>query len=93
MATRCTCGAGHETFGACIRAKGIRIGWARSAAGLDRSEDKAKERELALYKSARDQGVQPDGTRTRQSQMALEVSDRTGRAYDGADKAGSLFGA
>jgi len=81
--TRCTCGLGHLTFGACVRAKGIRIGWCQSVKGLDATAERLKDRELALYKSARDQRIQPDGTTTAQVERALEMSDRTGRAYDG----------
>lgn len=84
METRCTCGAGCPTFGACMRRKGLRIGWCKSQDGLDATAEKAKNTELALYKSARDQGVQPLGTRMEQSRHALDVSDLTGRPFDGA---------
>lgn len=82
MGTRCTCGQGHETFGACIRAKGVRVGWSQSAKGLDATEEKNKWRELNLYKTARDQGIQPGGTQEHQVRAALDVSDKTGRAFN-----------
>lgn len=78
------------TFGACIRAKGIRIGWSRSAAGLDRTEEINKERELSLYKQARDQGIQPGTTNTQSSRFALDFSDQTGRPFK-ADETISNF--
>lgn len=65
-----------------MRAKNIRIGWARSAVGLDASAEKAKVRELAEYKAARDQGIQPAGTRTPQTRFAVEQSQKLGRAWD-----------
>jgi hypothetical protein len=86
---RCTCDNQCSTFGACLRRKGIRIGWCRSAAGYDLSAEKANRAELDLYKSARLQGVQPTGTRTDQIRFALDESDRRGTAFD-AGKVPSL---
>jgi len=40
------------------------------------------DKELSLYKQARAQGIQPDGTSTKQIQKAIDVSNRTGVAYD-----------
>lgn len=80
--TRCSCGDGCATFGECMRRKGLRIGFCRSAAGLDYSTHKAWHRELDFYKDARTQGVQPAGTRTHQIRAALDASDRSGQAYD-----------
>lgn len=37
--------------------------------------------ELDLYRKARAQGIQPEGTSTAQIQKALDVSDKTGHAY------------
>lgn len=82
--TRCTCGAGHETFGACIRAKNIRVAYCQSSRGLDASAEKSKERELAEYASARKHGIQPASTFTKDVRHAVEMSERTGAAYDAA---------
>lgn len=83
--TVCSCGQGHKTFGACIRAKGIRIGWSQSAKGLDATDEKRKQRELELYKSARDQGIQPGSTRADSSRYALDISDEMGRPFQADD--------
>jgi hypothetical protein len=88
--TRCTCGAGHSTFGACVRAKGIRIGYCQSAKGHDYSQQKAWDRELDLYRDARHQGIQPGGTSTIASQFAIEASNRTGEAFDAESYGRSL---
>lgn len=85
MGTRCTCGQGHKTFGACIRAKGLRIGWAASARGLDATEERNKERELELYRSARDQGIQPGSTRALSTRYALDISDELGKPFKADD--------
>lgn len=37
--------------------------------------------ELSLYREARSQGIQPDGTSTAQIRQAMDVSDKTGYAY------------
>jgi hypothetical protein len=37
--------------------------------------------ELALYRSARAQGIQPDTTKTKDIRKAIDISNKTGRAY------------
>lgn len=37
--------------------------------------------ELKLYRDARAQGIQPDGTSTAKIRQAIDVSDKTGHAY------------
>ena len=39
------------------------------------------DKELALYRSAREQGIQPDGTSTAKIRKAIDVSNKTGIAY------------
>jgi hypothetical protein len=48
------------------------------------SEQKAWDSELSAYRSARRQGVQPDGTTMPKIRAAMEKSDASGVAY-GAD--------
>jgi hypothetical protein len=40
--------------------------------------------ELSLYREARKQGIQPEGTSTAQIRKAMDVSDKTGHAYGSA---------
>jgi hypothetical protein len=80
--TSCRTG-GHATWGDCVRAKGLRVAYCQSAAGRDYSRQKAWDRELAGYRDARAQGIQPDGTTTAKIRQALDYSDKTGTAYDG----------
>lgn len=87
----CSCGAGHGTFGACMRAKNIRVGYCRTASGLDYTAERRTHRELAAYKSARDQGVMPAGTGLSQTNAAMDVSQRTGRAFQANDLVSSLY--
>lgn len=78
----CKClGEDHATFGACIRAKRVGVSWCRSASGLDATKEKKWDAELAAYKAARAEGIQPDGTTMGQITRARRVSDETGTAY------------
>jgi hypothetical protein len=40
--------------------------------------------ELKLYRDARAQGIQPEGTSTAKIRKAMDVSDKTGHAYGSA---------
>lgn len=39
--------------------------------------------ELALYRTARSQGIQPDTTKTKDIRKAIDISNKTGQAYGG----------
>ena len=39
------------------------------------------DKELALYRQARAQGIQPDTTKTKDIRKAIDISNKTGRAY------------
>jgi hypothetical protein len=39
------------------------------------------DKELALYRTARSQGIQPDGTSTAKIRKAMDISNKTGKAY------------
>jgi hypothetical protein len=64
-----------------MRAKGIRVGWARSAAGLDLTREKRWESSLQEYRDARRQGVQPESTRSPDIARAMRASEEAGYAY------------
>ena len=52
------------------------------AASNKSMSQKKWDKELDLYRSARNQGIQPAGTSTRQVQKALDDSNKVGKAYD-----------
>lgn len=82
MKHTCRCpGEDHLTFGACIRAKGIRVAYCQSAAGRDSTTQKRWDKNLARYAAVRKQGIQPDSTRARDIDRAVTLSDRSGEAY------------
>jgi hypothetical protein len=64
-----------------MRAKGIRVGWARSAAGFDLTKEKRFQSSLQEYRDARRQGVQPETTRSPDIQRAMRASEEVGHAY------------
>lgn len=65
----------HASFGECARAANIQIGDLMNATGQKRWD-----RELDLYRSAREQGIQPASTRTADIHRALDASDKAGKA-------------
>jgi hypothetical protein len=42
---------------------------------------KSWDAEMNLYREARSQGIQPDGTTTAKIRKAMDISDKTGVAY------------
>jgi hypothetical protein len=52
------------------------------AAGNKNMSQKKWDAELNLYKSAREQGIQPAGTSTRLVQKAIDDSNKVGKAYN-----------
>jgi len=75
----------HDNWGDCVRAKGLRIAYAASAKGLDLTTQKQWDKELDLYRSTREEGIQPRTTRTKDIRFAQEMSDQRGTAYDAAE--------
>jgi hypothetical protein len=70
----------HANWGECLRASNLRIAYS-GVNGLDLTTQKKWDKELADYKSARDQGIQPAGTKPEQVKRAVEISNKTGVAY------------
>ncbi|MGZ4560031.1 MAG: hypothetical protein ACXVGN_00125 [Mycobacteriaceae bacterium] len=81
----CTAGCPTQTcesYGACLRGKALKVAYCNSAGGSDYSAQKRLDKDLAFYKEARAQGVQPAGTARPQVENALRISEKTGTAYD-----------
>lgn len=70
----------HETFGECMRAKGIQLNPNLS----DTQRSKRWDKELQAYRDARSQGIQPSGTTMTKIREADEISQKTGQAFQGA---------
>lgn len=52
------------------------------AGRADRISDKKHTQELSKYREARAQGIQPAGTTSRQIDLAVQASEKLGRAYN-----------
>lgn len=70
----------HSTWGECMRAKHAVVAYSGIGGG-DASAQKRWDSELQMYRDARAQGIQPDGTSMRQIEAALDASDKAGAAY------------
>jgi len=72
---QCPCGGGHETWGACIRAKRIQYPTASHGHFVKRAKV------LGRYEWARRQGIQPQSPLTRHVTKAIRRSDAAGEPY------------
>jgi hypothetical protein len=87
MACRSGCPTqNHESWGDCLRASNIQMSTGDAKGDLVNNgwTNKKWNSELSLYREARKQGIQPDGTSTAQIRKAMDVSDKTGHAYGSA---------
>jgi len=75
----------HLTFGECMRAKNLQVA---PIANLVAS--KAWDRELNEYRAAKAQGINPSSTKTKNIRDAVEISQRTGKAFDSENVMGSI---
>ena len=81
--TKEPCEKNCECFG--CKAKGLQLnaGDARGDVIASGTTQKKWNSELEAYRSARAQGIQPNGTRAHQIEAAHDASDKLGAAYDG----------
>lgn len=82
--SNCTSGCltqDHASWGECVRSKGLRVAYARSAAGQDATTQRRWDEELGRYRSAVAQGLEPDGTTTVKVRQAEQWSERHGIAF------------
>ena len=70
----------HQSWGACARAANMRVAYCGVGDG-DATAQKRWDQSLELYRQARKQGIQPEGTTLNKVRNALELSDRVGAAY------------
>ncbi len=75
----------HSTWGHCARAARLQVAPVANIASAAKWDA-----EIAAYKDARRQGVQPSGTTMKQITDAMEISQRTGKAFNAEDPIGSL---
>lgn len=82
MACRTGCNTqDHASYGDCLRAAGVRTYLASPSKGLDGTTQKKWDSELAAYRAAVRQGIQPDGTTRKAVETAVRASQEAGAAY------------
>ena len=74
MADPCNCGGGHAHWGQCQKAKRLRIGYCNSANNLDRTAQNKWDNDLALYREAREGGLEPKTTQRRDVIATMEAA-------------------
>lgn len=74
----------HSSWGECVRAKGLKVAYCRSASGMDYTAQKKWDNDLGAYASARKQGIQPNTTSRADVDRAIRISNDSGVAYVGA---------
>lgn len=72
----CPTPGAHRTYGECLRSKNL-----QSSLRVCRDSAKAWDRELAEYRSAVEQGIQPNSTKTKDIRAAVEASNKQGAAF------------
>jgi hypothetical protein len=79
------------TYGAYLRSKNLKVGYCKSHLGQDYTRQKKWDRELAEYRQARSEGIQPKSTRTKDIRDAMKVSDKVGKAFDATKPLGGVI--
>lgn len=70
----------HGSWGECLRASNIQMNPGDAASGKPMT-NKKWDAELQAYRDARAQGIQPAGTSMAKIKQAVEISNKTGVAY------------
>lgn len=84
MGEKCRTGCvekSHSSYAECLRAGAPRISYANSANGLDRTQQQKWDAEIASYRQARAEGMQPASTKQKDIDAARRISDATGTAF------------
>lgn len=71
----------HSSYGECLRSKHLNAAVSIPGNGWDRTVQKDWDNEIAHYRSARAQGVQPSATTREATDRALKISEATGSPY------------
>ena len=71
----------HKSWGECLRASNLQLN-AGDAKHTTSVSKKKWDAELNAYKNARSQGIQPAGTTMAKVRQAVEISEKTGKAFD-----------
>jgi len=74
----------HETYGECLKQNTpMFMGVSPTKNGWDQDAVKRDEKELASYRNAIAQGIEPRSTRNKDIDAAVAISNDAGKAFDG----------
>lgn len=73
----------HASWAECAQDANVRVAYSDSVNGRSYTAAKNLDKELAAYKSARAEGIQPAGTQMKQVEQARRISDASGVAFQG----------
>lgn len=74
----------HESYGECLKQNTpMFMGVSPTKNGWDQDAVKRDEKELASYRSAIAQGIEPRSTRNKDIDAAVAISNDAGKAFDG----------
>ena len=71
----------HQSWGDCVRSKGIKTQVETPGTGYDPAKNKAWDKRIDAYKDARAEGIQPASSKAADIQAAVRHSDATGTAF------------
>ncbi|ONK10374.1 hypothetical protein STBA_10960 [Streptomyces sp. MP131-18] len=71
----------HASYGQCLQAKAVKTYLASPSKGLDGTRQKRWDADLAAYRDAVRQGIQPESTNRPVVDKAVRLSDKAGAAY------------
>jgi hypothetical protein len=74
----------HDSYAECLQQNTpMFVGVNPTRTGWDQDKVKKDEKELSLYRSAVNQGIEPRSTKTKDIMAAIKLSDNAGKAFDG----------
>ena len=74
----------HADYGDCLQAANFGFaGCFPTRQGWDKDKEKKDEREIASYRAAIKQGIEPRSTRQPDIDKAVQLSNEAGKAFDG----------
>lgn len=82
--SKCSTGCPYgdcPSYGFCMRRKSVKPTWA--TAELNKTKETRWENDLAAYRDARRQGIEPATTQRRDVDKAVRISNETGTAFKG----------
>jgi hypothetical protein len=82
---------GPDCFGCKVKTLQMNAGDAKGSIISGGMTQKAWDKELDAYKTARAQGIQPASTKMKDIKKAVDISNKVGKAYDAGSPTGGIL--